>query len=383
MDIIVAGHICLDIIPDWQKGDISSIKPGHIVEMSGVDFSTGGAVANTGLALHKLGIDVGLLGKIGDDQFGKIILEYLEKEASPNIVDQMIISDQENTSYTIVLTPPDTDRVFLHYPGTNNTFSSKDIYYDNLNSSKLFHFGYPPLMRTMYQNNGQELTEVFRQVQKKGLVTSLDMAMPDPNTEAGRLDWEQFFKNVLPYVDIFMPSIDELLYMLSLKNSDKMFLDVNLLESISDKLLDWGCKIVVIKLGEQGLYMKTGSLDEFNEDDKKRIEELISFESWVEKQLLSPCYSTDVVGTTGSGDSTIAGFLAGVLKGMEAEDALNLATAVGACSVEAINATGGIIPLDKVASRVKEGWDRLPVKIGLPGWDLKDNHGLYSKNSPT
>ncbi len=208
------------------------------------------------------------------------------------------------------------------------------------------------------------------------------MAMPDTNTEAGRLDWEQFFKNVLPYVDIFMPSIDELLYMLSSRNSDKMVLDVNLLESISDKLLDWGCKIVVIKLGEHGLYMKTGSLNEFNEDDKKRIEELIPFESWVEKQLLSPCYFTDVVGTTGSGDSTIAGFLAGVLKGMEAEEALNLATAVGACSVEAINATGGIIPLDKVVSRVKEGWDRLPVKIGLPGWDLKDNHGLYSKNSP-
>ncbi len=209
------------------------------------------------------------------------------------------------------------------------------------------------------------------------------MAMPDPNTEAGKLDWEQFFKNVLPYVDIFMPSLDELLYMLASKNSNKMVLDVNLLESISDKLLDWGCKIVVIKLGEQGLYMKTGSLDEFNEDDKKRIEKLISFESWVEKQLLSPCYSTDVVGTTGSGDSTIAGFLAGVLKGMDAEEALNLATAVGACSVEAINATGGIIPLDKVASRVKEGWDRLPVKLGLPGWGLNDNHGLYSKNSPT
>ena len=75
MDIVVAGHICLDIIPDWRIGSIKTIIPGHILEMSGLKLSTGGAVANTGIALKKLGISTALLGKVGTDAFGKVILE--------------------------------------------------------------------------------------------------------------------------------------------------------------------------------------------------------------------------------------------------------------------------------------------------------------------
>ena len=55
MDIIIAGHICLDIIPDWRTGSIKTIIPGHILEMAGLKLSTGGAVANAGIALKKLG----------------------------------------------------------------------------------------------------------------------------------------------------------------------------------------------------------------------------------------------------------------------------------------------------------------------------------------
>ncbi|MFP4016063.1 MAG: carbohydrate kinase family protein [Halanaerobiales bacterium] len=379
MDIVVAGHICLDIIPDWKKGNIDSIKPGHIVEMSGIDFSTGGAVANTGLTLHKLGIEPGLLGKIGNDQFGKIIIDYLKSQTSDDISSQMIISEDETTSYTIVLTPPDTDRVFLHYPGTNNTFSSRDIDYNKLNSAKLFHFGYPPLMRKIYQEDGRELKKIFKKIQEKGLLTSLDMAVPDPNTEAGALDWKSFLKNILPYVDIFMPSIDEVLYMLDSPEANEIELDLNFLDSISNELVKWGSKIVVIKLGSQGLYMKSGNLTELNERDRSRLDTLIPTLKWNEQELLSPCYDVEVVGTTGSGDATIAGFLAGILHGKSPEETLNLATAVGACSVEAVNATAGIIPLEELYTRLKIGWDRLPIELDLQGWTFIQDSGVYSK----
>ena len=91
MDIIVAGHICLDIIPEWRIGSIKTIIPGHILEMSGLKLSTGGAVANTGITLKKLGISTTLLGKIGSDAFGKVILEILQKE-DKTLVENMIIS---------------------------------------------------------------------------------------------------------------------------------------------------------------------------------------------------------------------------------------------------------------------------------------------------
>ena len=60
-DVMVAGHIALDILPD-----MSTLKPqevigaGKVFEIGRITYSTGGAVSNTGLALHRLGIDVDL-----------------------------------------------------------------------------------------------------------------------------------------------------------------------------------------------------------------------------------------------------------------------------------------------------------------------------------
>jgi len=55
MQIVVAGHLCLDIIPDWQTGNLGALKPGTMVQVDGLTFSTGGAVSNTGIALKRLG----------------------------------------------------------------------------------------------------------------------------------------------------------------------------------------------------------------------------------------------------------------------------------------------------------------------------------------
>lgn len=77
MFVIVAGHICLDIIPKWENGGLNSIVPGNLLEMDGVDNSTGGVVANTGLALERLGVKTELFGKIGKDEIGEMILNEL------------------------------------------------------------------------------------------------------------------------------------------------------------------------------------------------------------------------------------------------------------------------------------------------------------------
>jgi len=69
-------------------------------------------------------------------------------------------------------------------------------------------------MQKFYENAGEELVKIFRRVRKMNIITSLDMAMPDPESPAGKVDWLKFFKNVLPLVDVFIPSVDELLYML-------------------------------------------------------------------------------------------------------------------------------------------------------------------------
>ena len=375
MNIVVAGHICLDIIPEWKVGSIKNIIPGHVLEMEGLKLSTGGAVANTGITLKKLGIDTTLVGKIGTDAFGKIIIENLQK-THKSLIENMIISKDDISSYTIVLNPPDTDRIFLHYPGPNRTFNAKDIPYEKIIDSRIFHFGYPPLMQEFFENDGKELAKMLQKIKELNIVTSLDMAMPDPKSPAGKIDWLKFFKNVLPQVDIFMPSIDELLFMFGTENSNKIFkrkerFNLALLNQLSEQFIDCGTDVVVIKLGNQGIYLKTHQIED------NSLSSIIHIENWNSRQLLSPCFSAEVKGTTGTGDATIAGFLAQFLKGGEPEKCLTFAVAVGACCVEAVDATEGIVTIHEIEKRINSGWERLPLTISMDNWKFDGQHHIW------
>ena len=160
-------------------------------------ISTGGAVSNTGLALHRLGMPVKLMGKIGADQFGEAILAVLRRH-DPALAAGMIISPNEASSYTIVINPPGIDRLFLHDPGPNDTFGATDVKLKELEGIRIFHFGYPPLMRRMFLDDGAELITLMKSVKAVGITTSLDMAQPDPNSEAGRADWRKLSKRRCP-----------------------------------------------------------------------------------------------------------------------------------------------------------------------------------------
>ena len=124
---IVAGHLCLDIIPHiagiTPEAFRASFLPGHLIDVGPAALSTGGPVSNTGLALHKLGVPTQLMGKIGDDLFGQAVRQ-LVTGYDPRLADGMVVDPQANTSYTVVINPPGVDRIFLHCPGANDTFSA-------------------------------------------------------------------------------------------------------------------------------------------------------------------------------------------------------------------------------------------------------------------
>ena len=81
--VIAAGHICLDItpvFPDKKVKQLSeTLSPGSLIQMGQADVHTGGAVANTGLAMKILGADVTLMGKIGKDAVGDMVYNILKK----------------------------------------------------------------------------------------------------------------------------------------------------------------------------------------------------------------------------------------------------------------------------------------------------------------
>ena len=122
--IIAAGHICLDITPVFTSEKVENISdilvPGKLIQMGQADVHTGGAVANTGLAMKIFGADVTLMGKVGADEFGGMIQNILHRYGADK---GMIVSKQESTSYSVVIAVPGIDRIFLHNPGANNSFS--------------------------------------------------------------------------------------------------------------------------------------------------------------------------------------------------------------------------------------------------------------------
>ncbi len=389
MSVIVAGHICLDIIP--QLSGISreafqrSFTPGHLVECGPAALSTGGAVSNVGLALHRLGITTRLMGKIGSDLFGQAIRQIVESYGS-GLADGMIVDPSSATSYSVCINPPEVDRIFLHYPGPNNTFSANDVRYDVASNASMFHFGYPPLMRRMFEDDGAQLSAIYRRLRGDGVTTSLDMTFPDPSSPSGRADWAKILRDVLPLVDIFLPSIEEILFMLRRPAYEELSarhgadilegITPGLLSDVGDELLAMGVKIAGLKLGHRGFYLRTGSQEQVARAGRAAP---VDAAAWADRELWAPCFRVDVVGTTGAGDSAIAGFFAGLLRGFSPAKALTAAVAAGACNVEAADALSGVRPWEAMLQRIAAGWPRHDLAVDAPGWRFDAGQGLWSR----
>jgi sugar/nucleoside kinase (ribokinase family) len=389
-DAVVAGHLCLDIFPDLSGGGQDRLQavfqPGQLVIIGPADYCTGGPVSNTGLALTRLGIDTRLMGKVGDDLFGCAIRDHISGYGT-ELADAIAVDPLAHSSYTIVLTPPGVDRTFLHYPGANDTFTSSDISYNLLRSARLFHFGYPPLMKRMYEDGGIELMRILRGAKDTGITTSLDMALPDPSSPAGRSDWSAILRNALPYVDIFVPSIEEILYMLKPATYQALheaaggfhilpFVRARLLSDLGQELIGLGAGVVGLKLGDRGLYLRTSSGQRLASLGRGQPSDP---STWADKELWSPCFRVKVVGTTGAGDATIAGLLSGLLRDQSLEQAITAAVAVGACSVESADALSGIRPWEETWQRVGKGWERHELEPAATGWVFDDQHQLWER----
>jgi sugar/nucleoside kinase (ribokinase family) len=380
LSAIVAGHICLDILPDFESftgRDLQSLfKPGALVQIGAAQFSGGGPVSNTGLALHHLGIPVHLIAKLGADPFGAI-LKGIVAERGSGLAGGLITDPHGITSYSVILSNRKTDRIFLHCTGENDTFGPEDIDGRLVEKTDVFHFGYPPALKRMYSAGGRELARVMQSAKAGGATTSLDMSLPDPNAESGKIDWRPIYKTVLPHVDIFLPSLDELLYTLRRDQFLQMTSTGNLLgqatprllEDLSGELLGMGVGIVMIKMGNRGVYLRTSNESRLNALGRARPE---SGSGWAGCERWIPCFRAGVVGTTGSGDATIAGFLAGLLRRTSLEEALGMAVAVGACNVEASDSLSGLRTWEATCARMKAGWEQLSLTIDEPGWHWDD-----------
>ena len=395
--VVVAGQLCLDIFPDLAsvpEGQfLQYFKPGHMVEAGPASFAVGGAVANTGLALARLGVPARLVARMGVDPFADIVDGIFQRYARARMAEHgslilranFIVQPGNPTAYTLIISPPGVDRIFLHCPGANDTFTADDVDFSALEEAAIFHFGYPCVMRQFYRAGGRELVDLFHRARKTGVTTSLDMTPPNVSGEAGQADWVAILGAALPHVDIFLPSIEEILFMLRRRTYDVLqelagssglahLVTPELMHNLSSQLLDMGVKIAGFKLGERGFYLRTAG--------KKALEDLgrgrpAVLADWADQTLWAPAFKVKVAGATGAGDSAIAGLLSGLLRGLGPRQALSAAVAVGACNVEAADGQSGLRSWGDTLARVAAGWSRHTLDLPPAEWEWDEQTGVW------
>lgn len=370
---VVAGHVCIDITPVFPTENAASLAevmvPGRLTNVGAADIHTGGAVSNTGLAMKIFGADTVLMGKIGNDAFGRMVLDIYKNHG---VEGGMILSD-DTTSYSVVVAVPGSDRIFLHHTGANDTFCYDDLDFDKLKDASLFHFGYPPLMKSMYENDGAELLRIFKKVNELGIVTSLDMAAVDANSPSGRADWQTILRRVLPYVDLFVPSVEELCYMLDRERYAEWlrrangkditrFLSVSRdIAPLGERLLEMGAKVVMIKSGAPGMYYCTAGKEAIG-----RVEQKLGFSlpAFADRNGFERSYRAERVRSgTGAGDTSIAAFLTAILNGYSLDDCVRLAVGAGTCCVSAYDALSGLVPFDEMLKKIRCGWPKEEIPV--------------------
>ncbi|MFW5899484.1 MAG: carbohydrate kinase family protein, partial [Jiangellaceae bacterium] len=248
----IAGHLCLDLKP--ELGHTPDLSPGALAEVGPLGTSVGGAVGNVGLALARLGSRPHLLARSGHDPLAGLLRTVLGRDAHGATLH--LVEADSSTSYTVVLKRPDADRTFLHHAGCNHDFAPEDLTSAVPAGAPLLHLGYPPLMRGLYRDEGRGLAEALRSLRAAGTAVSLDMALPDPDGPSGRVDWRAFLQRVLPHVDLFVPSWGEIWTMLW-PGAPVPAPSRPGVRDVADELLGFGPALVGLKLGTDGLYLRS------------------------------------------------------------------------------------------------------------------------------
>jgi sugar/nucleoside kinase (ribokinase family) len=365
IDAVIAGYLGVDIAPGFAQREAVAFaelfRPGKLIETEGLHFSLGGVVANTGLAMRKFGQNTVLTGCVGADMLGDMAVALLAEAGVTQGIRRTIAA---GTAYGIVIAPPGMDRIFLEYPGCNRIFTAENIDYEVVGQSRLFHFGYPPLMETLWTNSGAKLKELFERVRSHGTVTSLDMTLPDPAAPAGKADWQAILSAVLPLVDIFVPSIEELLFMLEPQRyssiADQAGGDMieaippEEYERLAEKVLGMGVKVLLIKAGHRGAYLRTGDLTELNLSALRLSERTgCPLGVWI------PPLAVDAErfrNASGAGDCAVAGFLTALLKDESIMNAGRFAMMAGRDNLYGNDALSGLMDWSQMESEVRSEW---------------------------
>jgi sugar/nucleoside kinase (ribokinase family) len=295
--IAVAGTIVVDVPAHPVAGMPSR---GGLEAVERIDLYVGGAVANTGMALSRLGVPVGAIGCVGKDSLGRIVLEELSGWAEGLWIRE---DDTRSTSATLVLVHPDGERTFISAVGANAGLEEEHLHWEELveAGTRAIHLGYALLLPGL---DGAPMVRALKRARDLGLLVSLDV------TWLPEVDWEDALA-LLTHVDVFCPNLREAEAITGEADPAR----------VADALLSAGVReVVAVTLGEEGCYLKPagGSGEHIARQEASAVD------------------------TTGAGDAFVAGMLAAWYKGHDWTTAGRVANVAGATATTELGAAEGV-----------------------------------------
>ena len=274
---------------------------GRLYEVQPLQLETGGIVSNSGATLARIGLQTQAFSFVGDDEFGGIIRDRYRELGIGDA--GLFVHPTEATSASAVLVDPTGERSFAHCVGAPREIDKSwfEQHFDFLKKSRAVILGYFSLLPRLEP----DLPEVLRMLRAAGCLTVLETAGSGGSLAA--------LAPALCELDIYLPSQDEA------RNQT----GVDDLGAMIECYRSHGARGTVgIKLGRQGAVV-----------------------SPVPGELLAiDCVEAPgpVIDTTGAGDAFLAGYVAGILKGLAPHEAGRLAAAAGACCVTGLGASAGL-----------------------------------------
>ena len=136
-----------------------------------------------------------------------------------------------------------------------------------------------------------------------------------------------------------------------------------------------GCKMMILKSGHRGFYIKTDSKESFETLGAAKPGD---GDNWSSRELWSPAFkSSHFSSAAGSGDSSIAGFLSAFLRGLTIEEAIKYAVCCGMQNVQVLDAVSGIKPWDETTKMLQDGLPIIEAHVDAADWTWLDDYGLW------
>lgn len=289
-DVLVIGELNVDLILNQIE---SFPQIGKEILAKQMVLTLGSSSAIFACNLSSLGAKVAFIGKLGKDIFGDLVIKILEEKG---VDTSMIIRREELATGATIVLNAEEDRAMITHPGAMDQLSISDISTEQFSLAKHLHFS-SCFLQPAFKN---DLTILFSKAKNMGLSTSFDPQW-DPQEQ-----WNLNLKDILPFVDVFLPNEKELLKLTKKKT----------MEGALESLNDLGSALIV-KMGNKG-----------------------SLSLYEGRTLFKPSFlNENVVDAIGAGDSFNAGFLYKYIHDAPIDECQEFGNLVGAISTTSAGGT--------------------------------------------